>query len=383
MRITIVHGFFLPVPPAAGGAMEKAWWALAKNFAAHGHEVVSISRTWQDWPREETREGVRCLRFSGYDHTSSLPRNLMLDALWGMRLIPRLPRADILITNTVLLPAIAPWLRSSAGRVVVNLNRVPKGQLRSYRQIARLQVPSAAVAEAVREQCPRLLPITQTVPNPIELERFAISTKRKAHGPEPVRIGYFGRIHPEKGLDMLIAAANELLNDTTLPPWTLELRGPVDIPRGGGGAEYLQKLQQAAATLLASNRLVIAPPEFDAQKLAAHYSQLDVFVYPSLADQGETFGVAVAEAMAAGAVPVVSNLLCFQDMVKDGENGLVFRKDAADASTRLAQAIAQLIRDPDRRRHLSIAAQTQAKSYGVDRIAESMLDDFSLLLSKS
>jgi hypothetical protein len=44
MRITIVQGAFLPVPPLLGGAVEKMWFGLAPEFVRHGHEVVYISR---------------------------------------------------------------------------------------------------------------------------------------------------------------------------------------------------------------------------------------------------------------------------------------------------------------------------------------------------
>ena len=37
MRITIAQGAFLPVPPKRGGAIEKAFHALAREFAANGH----------------------------------------------------------------------------------------------------------------------------------------------------------------------------------------------------------------------------------------------------------------------------------------------------------------------------------------------------------
>ena len=34
MRITIAQGAFLPVPPKRGGAIEKAFHALAQEFAS-------------------------------------------------------------------------------------------------------------------------------------------------------------------------------------------------------------------------------------------------------------------------------------------------------------------------------------------------------------
>ena len=39
MRITLVMGFFLPVPALQGGATEKIWLRLGEGLAAAGHEV--------------------------------------------------------------------------------------------------------------------------------------------------------------------------------------------------------------------------------------------------------------------------------------------------------------------------------------------------------
>ena len=50
MKITIVMGFFLPVPALAGGATEKIWLRLAGLMTAAGHEVTVVSRRWPGLP---------------------------------------------------------------------------------------------------------------------------------------------------------------------------------------------------------------------------------------------------------------------------------------------------------------------------------------------
>src|SRR5690606_20744107 len=115
----------------------------------------------------------------------------------------------------------------------------------------------------------------------------------------PVRIGYIGRIHPEKGLALLVEAARRLDQRPDLPDWTLTLRGPVDVPRGGGGPAFVAELEKLGAPLITRGRLRLEPPEFSAEALARAYAMIDIFAYPSLATQGETFGVAIAEAMAS------------------------------------------------------------------------------------
>src|SRR5205807_778782 len=79
MKITIVTGAFLPVPPIMGGAIEKAWYALAREFARRGHEVVFVSRKLPQLPAEEAADGVRHVRVRGFDTPRSLPWLKLLD----------------------------------------------------------------------------------------------------------------------------------------------------------------------------------------------------------------------------------------------------------------------------------------------------------------
>ena len=44
MKIAIVLGAFLPVPPVMGGAVEKVWFTLAAEFVRRGHNVTLVSR---------------------------------------------------------------------------------------------------------------------------------------------------------------------------------------------------------------------------------------------------------------------------------------------------------------------------------------------------
>src|SRR6185369_1341831 len=123
----------------------------------------------------------------------------------------------------------------------------------------------------------------------------------------PLAVGYVGRIHPEKGLEQLLDATVALAARADLPPWKLALIGPVSVAQGGGGETYRDALAVRYAPQLGA-RLEFVPPVFDAPALAQRYGALDIFCYPSLAAQGEGLSIAPIEAMAAGAVPVVSRL---------------------------------------------------------------------------
>lgn len=381
MKITIVMGFFLPMPPKLGGATEKTWHRLAVEFAARGHEVTVVSRRWQAMPKEEMLDGVRHVRLPGFDHTRQLSRNLTLDLIWSARVHSRLPAADIVVVNAVTLPMWLGRVRPAAGRVVVMPGRMPKGQYRFYRNIARILATSTPVCHRVVEENPALARVTRVVGYPIAYDELAAPRPAGALS-QPVTIGYAGRLHPEKGLDLLVDAAAELQADATLPPWRLLMRGPHTVASGGGGENYRAGLEAKLRRTLPANRWNVDGPLFDDGTLAAFYRSLDVFCYPSLAAGGETFGVAIVEAMAAGAAPIVSDLACFRDFVRPGVNGLVFDHKGPDAARRLTEAIASLVRDAAQRRSLATAAQTTARDYNFASYTERLLADFATLDSE-
>jgi glycosyltransferase involved in cell wall biosynthesis len=362
MRITIVGGFFLPMPPVSGGATEKSWSNLAREFAAQGHEVTVISRRWPNLPDQESAGGVRHLRLPGFDHHTALWQNLLLDFWWSWRVFFRLPAADIVVVNAVALPVWLGRLKPSAGRVVVMTGRMPKGQYRHYRRIARVLAASSYVRDRVTAENPALSGVSQVWGYPIDWRRLSAPATPVQAGPpknggSEVVVGYVGRIHEEKGLRLLADAVQVLGKMPGLPSWRLLLCGPVDVARGGSGPEFRDELRQRLVSVLPVERVDFLEPQFDEQALGEIYRRIDVFCYPSLAARGETFGVAVAEAMAAGAAPVVSNLACFTDFVRDGANGVVFDHTAPDAAARLAAALAQLVRDAALRHRLATAAR--------------------------
>src|SRR5437588_27835 len=111
MKITIVLGAFLPVPPVMGGAVEKVWFALSQEFARRGHEVVLVSRALpdlphSDLPHSETRAGVKHLRVRGFDTPHSLLWLKFLDLIYSISTMSVLPAADIIVTNTFWLPIL-------------------------------------------------------------------------------------------------------------------------------------------------------------------------------------------------------------------------------------------------------------------------------------
>jgi glycosyltransferase involved in cell wall biosynthesis len=376
MRITIVLGAFLPVPPIMGGAVEKAWFILAEEFAKRGHEVVLVSRAIPQFPADEFLKGVRHIRVRGFNTPRSLVRLKLLDFIYSVRARRILPRADILVTNTFWLPILVP--DSNSGRVYVHVARYPKGQMRLYSRVARLQAPSNAVARAVVNQVPRLEKKISVIPYPApppvsESEPPAMSARGKI-------ILYVGRVHPEKGVHLLVKAFASQAS-TIFADWRLMILGPVEAKFGGGGTSYFNGLEKFAAKT--ANQTIFAGPIFDVSELERTFRASRLFVYPSLAERGESFGLAPLEAMAQGCAVLVSDLECFHDFIRDGETGFTFNHRSSDAANALGERMKHVIGDEASLGAVAAAGYDRAASYSVPSVADQFLSDFSSLIRNS
>jgi len=372
-------GFFLPVPPLRGGATEKIWYRFAQEFAAGGHDVTLISRTWPGLPDRESEGRLSHVRMAGWNHTRRLPLNLALDFLWSLRLLRTMPRADVIVSNNVALPVFGPRLRKSAGKFAVVLGRMPKGQTRFYNRVDRVLATSNAVLDQVRIENPALVDRARVMLNPVDGRLHATLNTKPRRG-APLTIGYVGRINPEKGLESLIDAVGMLSADSSLPAWKLLFIGPFDIGAGGGGTAYRDSLVSRARHLgIGANQFEFSGPIFDSTALARRYGEIDIFCYPTRAERGEGLSVAPIEAMAAGAVPVVSNLACYADLIAPEQNGLQFDYRAADATEQLRDALRRLLSDGELRGRLAAQAQADVHRFDYPVIAQRLLSDFAEL----
>lgn len=369
MRITIVQGAFLPVPPLLGGAVEKVWFNLGKEFARRGHEVVHLSRAFPDLPAREVIEGVRHERVSGFASPATFAKRTALDLWYGLRVLPRLPAADILVTNTFWLPALV--RRRSRGRVYVHVARYPKGQLWLYRD-AILQTVSEPIRQAILAEDKTAAERVRVIPYPLA-NRYLLPSVSDGKN----IILYTGRVHPEKGVHLLIEAFARL-DPNVRGDWSLKIVGPWEVAYGGGGDDYLSQLRNAAVPV--KERVEFVGRVFDETKLIGYYAEAKLFAYPSLAEKGETFGLAVLEAMAAGCCPIVSALGCFRDFIRPGQNGQVFDHRVPDPAGALCENLRSAITSPVFVRSLREAAWRDARNYTTDTIATQFLNDFSGLL---
>jgi glycosyltransferase involved in cell wall biosynthesis len=115
--------------------------------------------------------------------------------------------------------------------------------------------------------------------------------------------------------------------------------------------------------------------------LAKIYDEADVFVYPSVAETGESFGIAPVEAMARGVVPVVSDLAVFREYLVSGVNGMVFDHRSGGAAENLAKVLRELIADAEERERMGVAARQTAERFSPAAIADKYLQLFEKVVS--
>ena len=205
--------------------------------------------------------------------------------------------------------------------------------------------PSALIRDELQERGVRV-PIA-VVPTGIDLRQFQPGSRevaRRALGlsPDALVLLYVGRLDLEKSVDRILLAFERIAG--TLPEACLALVGQ--------GTEAA-RLRARAERTVAGGRIAFmgARPHED---LAAYYRAADIFVFAS---ETETQGLVLAEAAACGIPAVAVSAPGCDEVVRDGETGLLTKSD----TTALADAAISLLLDDARRTAMGRAARALAE----------------------
>ncbi|MEU0511019.1 glycosyltransferase family 4 protein [Amycolatopsis sp. NPDC006125] len=183
------------------------------------------------------------------------------------------------------------------------------------------------------------------IPNGVDVEFFSRAEPLEGYPRAGGTIGFVGRFtEPRKGMDVLLEAARRLL------PEFPELRLLVV---GRGEADALRRM---AGPELAPHLELLGQVD-DATKARALRS-VDVYCAPNTG--GESFGMILTEAMAAGTAVAASNLDSFRRVLDDGRAGALF---TTGDSAALADCLRELLGDPARRTSLAAAAGERVAIY--------------------
>lgn len=270
----------------------------------------------------------------------ALPRRLDFHPQNAVFLLKRLLSHEILHTHdarAASLGAICTFFRRLA---LIHTRRVSyalgRGWSRwKYGQGCMVVCVSREVEERVRAAG---IERTAVIPSAIPLERFSDLPRRENDG----RMGVIGALSPQKGHVQFLRALSLL--DQPPQVWIV------------GEGELGPSLRELAQSLGLGERVVwkgqVESPEI--------FPHLDVLAVPSAHGEGSS-GV-IKEGWAAGVPVVCSDLNANLELVRPGENGLVFENGRPED---LARQLEMLRRDPDLGARLVRQGREDARSFGV------------------
>jgi glycogen(starch) synthase len=162
------------------------------------------------------------------------------------------------------------------------------------------------------------------------------------------RIGYVGRLAPQKRADLLVRAFGRM-------------REQADLVIVGDGPEW-PRIRQLVADSPAADRITMCG-FVQHSAVPAVLSSLDVLVLPSAYEE---MGSVLVEAMASGLPVVASEVGGIPEVVRHGETGLLVRPGDVDC---LAEVLDRLVAEPQLRTRLSAGARARAGAYAWPALA--------------
>jgi phosphatidylinositol alpha-mannosyltransferase len=369
MRVGLVTPYSWTVPGGVNHHIEH----LAAELEARGHEpwiiapvgVVSPTRRALDSRRQQAAE-----RFIPMGTAVPLPSNGSRAYISvNPRVVLRMDRAlrygrfDVLHVHEPGTPWVSlAALFLAASPVVATFHAAldssfayDHAQWLGRAGMKRIDV-CIAVSEAAREYPASLFPAEyRIIPNGVTVEKYAPAVgAAKTKG----RVLFIGRAERRKGLGVLLHAFKQLRQ--RLPHATLVIAGAT---RG-------QALEES--------RVGLGPPldlegvealgwVADDEKVAL-LSEAEVVCAPSLA--AESFGIVLAEAMAAGVPVVASDLPGYRSVLQEGGAG---RLVPPGEPALLAAALYDLLRDPEERRRLAAAGLVVAQRLSWSRVTDEII----------
>jgi glycosyltransferase involved in cell wall biosynthesis len=374
VRIVQVSPFF---HPHAGG-VESHVRSLAREFAREGHEVTVVTSRYRGTlPAAETMEGYRVLRtrtlgvalntpfdFGQLTALRSLKADVVhvhypppLTSFFATRWLAGTPRVPVCMTYhcDLFLPGIG-------GRALAGLYQrvfVPP-TLRAVDRII-VHTRSYGVTSAVLRGRP-----LEVIPSVVDLDWFRpgvdASALRGDLRLEGKRVlAFTGRLVPHKGVDVILEAMRLLPDDVVL------------LVIGSG--PRLAGLVGEARRLRVSDRVRFCATVTD-DDLPRYLSLADVFVFPSQ-NRLEGFGLAVAEAMAAGLPVVITDMPGVREVIEPGREGLLAEPLLAED---FAAKIRILLDDRGLARQMGAAGRRRAEErYGLPTVAGQLLSLYASL----
>jgi phosphatidylinositol alpha-mannosyltransferase len=368
MKIGLVCPY---IYPGTGGVAQHVQF-LYENLRLAGHDVRIITASHGP---QRSSEGDTIRVGVGF----SMPTNGSVGTLtFSPRYISQVrtmlarERFDLLHFHEPFVPFLSLFLLRESQSVNVATFHAYAGFSPSYELGSRVMRGHAArlhgriaVSAAARHFIDRFFPGDyKVIPNGVDIARFGGAVPLARWNDGIPNLLFVGRHEPRKGLLDLLKA-QRILRKTGYGTRLLVVgSGPQErearryvATRGLQGVEFLGRVT-------------------DAEK-AQLYRTATVFVSP--ATGGESFGIVLLEAMAAGAPIVCSDIHGYKGVVRRGREGLLV---TPREPKELAVAIARLLDEPDLRREMSAAGRERAEQFSWPRVTAKVEEYYGFVIRR-
>jgi phosphatidyl-myo-inositol alpha-mannosyltransferase len=358
MRIGIVCPYSFEVP----GGVQAHVVDLARALRRMGHEVDVLAPADEDTPLPDFVQpagravsipyngSVARLSFGpvSYTRVRRWIREHDFDVIHLHE--PIAPSLSLLALMIADGPIVATYHTSTTKSRVLNAFQVV---LQPFLEKITARIAVSALARRV--QVEHLGGDAVQVPNGVDVRFFADAEPLDGYPRQGPTIGFVGRFtEPRKGMPILLAAMRQLVP---------QLPGLRLLVVGRGDADDLKR---AAGPELADRIDLLG--QVDDETKARALSSVDVYCAPNTG--GESFGVILIEAMAAGTPVVASDLDAFRRVLDDATAGVV---TPVGDSTALAKALYAVLTDPARRAALSAEGSRRVAVFDWSVIADQVL----------
>lgn len=264
---------------------------------------------------------------------------------------PLAPSLSVLACWAAKGPIVATWHSSmDKSRMMLTLSKL--AQTAMEKVSARIAVSEAARATLIKH----IDGDAVVIPNGVDVSSFRNAKPMFGWPGRNLSIVFLGRgDEPRKGLAVLVEAYPEIRKK--FPEIRLLIAGPGEPDNT---LKSLSREDRASVTVLG----MVAP-----QDKASVLASGTIYVAPNTG--GESFGIVLLEAMAAGTPVVASDLEAFKRVLDNGKAGITFENEnPAD----LAKVILDLLANPNRRAELSEQGRLRAAEFDWSVVAGKIVE---------
>lgn len=262
---------------------------------------------------------------------------------------PNAPSLSMLALQAAEGPIVATFHTSTTKSLTLS---VFQGILRPYHEkiVGRIAVSDLAR----RWQMEALGSDAVEIPNGVDVAALAAAPRLPGYPRPGKTVLFLGRFdEPRKGMAVLLGAL----------PRLVQRFGDIEILVVGRGDE--EELREKAGELAGHLKFL---GQVDDQEKAAALRSADVYCAPHTG--GESFGIVLVEAMAAGTPVVASDLDAFRRVLADGQAGRLVPVDDPDA---MAEALIEVLDDGALRDRYVAAADNVVRRYDWSVVADQIM----------